>query len=111
MEGENGPSEKSMWARRKFSECETHFYHILLDAIITECIERGVGTLAVSSRAAAGVGLGENWKQEVAYVGVRPSQPVPRVQRRGSGCRGIEEERVGNFQNVFTVWRQHEVES
>jgi len=48
MEGENGPSEKSMWARRKLTERETHFYHVLTDTIITECVERGVGTLAVS---------------------------------------------------------------
>ena len=47
-EGKNGPSETSMWARRKPSERETHFYHTLTDAIITECVERGVGTLAVS---------------------------------------------------------------
>ncbi len=47
-EGENGPSERSMWARRKRSERETHFYHVLTDAIITECVERNVGTLAVS---------------------------------------------------------------
>jgi len=47
-EGENGPSEKSMWARRKLADRETHFYHVLTDTIITECVERGVGTLAVS---------------------------------------------------------------
>jgi len=39
-EGENGPSEKSMWARRKLTERETHFYHVLTDTIITECVER-----------------------------------------------------------------------
>ena len=49
-EGENGPSEKSMWARRKLAERETHFYHTLTDAIITECVEREVGMLAVSWR-------------------------------------------------------------
>ena len=37
-----------MWARQKLAERETHFYHALTDAIITECVERGVGTLAVS---------------------------------------------------------------
>jgi IS605 OrfB family transposase len=47
-EGENGPSETSMWARRKLADRETHFYHVLTDTIITECVERGVGTLAVS---------------------------------------------------------------
>ena len=47
-EGENGPSETSMWARRKLAYRETHFYHTLTDTIITECVERGVGTLAVS---------------------------------------------------------------
>jgi len=47
-EGENGPSEKSEWARSKLTERETHFYHMLTNAIITECVERGVGTLAVS---------------------------------------------------------------
>ncbi len=47
-EGEDGPSEQSVWTRRKLSERETHFYHTLTDAIITECVERGVGTLAVS---------------------------------------------------------------
>jgi IS605 OrfB family transposase len=46
--GENGPSEKAAWARRKLSRRETHFYHTLTDAIITECVDRGVGTLAVS---------------------------------------------------------------
>ena len=47
-EGENGPSERSAWARRKLTERETHFYHTLSKAIINECVERGVGTLAVS---------------------------------------------------------------
>ena len=47
-EGENAPSEQSMWARRKLAARETQFYHTLTDAIITECVERGVGTLAVS---------------------------------------------------------------
>lgn len=47
-EGENGPSERSMWARQKLADRETHFYHALSDTIITECVERGVGTLAVS---------------------------------------------------------------
>ncbi|WP_435349257.1 RNA-guided endonuclease InsQ/TnpB family protein [Haloarchaeobius sp. HRN-SO-5] len=47
-EGKSGPSERSKWARRKLAERETHFYHALTDAIITECVERGVGTLAVS---------------------------------------------------------------
>ena len=47
-EGEDGPSETSMRARRKLAERETHFYHTLTDAIITECVECGVGTLAVS---------------------------------------------------------------
>jgi len=47
-EGENGPSEKSMWARQKLTDRETHFYHVLTDTIITECVDRGVGTLAVS---------------------------------------------------------------
>jgi len=47
-EGENGPSEKSLRARRKLAARETHFYHALTDTIITECVERGVGTLAVS---------------------------------------------------------------
>ncbi len=47
-EGENGPSKKSVWARQKLADRETHFYHALTDTIITECVERGVGTLAVS---------------------------------------------------------------
>jgi putative transposase len=47
-EGENGPSAKSMWARRKLADCETHVYHTLTHTIITECVERSVGTLAVS---------------------------------------------------------------
>ena len=37
-----------MWARRKLADRETHFYHTLTDTIITECVERNVGTLAVS---------------------------------------------------------------
>jgi transposase, IS605 OrfB family, central region len=41
-----------MWARRKLSlsdrETQYYHYHTLTDAIITECVERGVGTLAVS---------------------------------------------------------------
>ena len=37
-----------MWARRELSEREAHSYHTLTDAIITECVERSVGTLAVS---------------------------------------------------------------
>ena len=36
-----------MWARRKLADRETHFYHTLTDTIITECVERNVGTLAV----------------------------------------------------------------
>jgi len=47
-EGENGPSNRSEWARRKLTDRETHFYHTLTDQIITECVDRGVGTLAVS---------------------------------------------------------------
>jgi IS605 OrfB family transposase len=47
-EGENGPSDRSKWARRKLTERETHFYHTLSTAIIDECVARGVGTLAVS---------------------------------------------------------------
>ncbi|WP_254535931.1 RNA-guided endonuclease InsQ/TnpB family protein [Halomarina litorea] len=47
-EGENGPSEQSMWARRKLADRETHFYHVLSETIISECVERSVGTLAVS---------------------------------------------------------------
>jgi len=47
-EGKNGPSNKSTWARRKLADRETHFFHVLSDTIITECVERGVGTLAVS---------------------------------------------------------------
>lgn len=47
-EGENGPSDQSMWARQKLADRETHFYHTVTDAIITGCVERGVGTLAVS---------------------------------------------------------------
>ena len=37
-----------MWARRELAERETHFYHVLTDAIITECVKRDVGMLAVS---------------------------------------------------------------
>jgi len=37
-----------MWARGKLADRETHFYHTLTDTIITECVKRGVGTLAVS---------------------------------------------------------------
>jgi transposase len=47
-EGENRASGTSMWARRKLAARETHFSHTLTDTIITECVERGVGTLAVS---------------------------------------------------------------
>jgi len=47
-EGDDGPSETSMGARTKLADRETHFYHTLTDSIITECVERGVGTLAVS---------------------------------------------------------------
>nr|WP_246279847.1 transposase [Natronomonas salina] len=47
-EGENSPSEKSMWARRKHADRVTNFYHVLTDTVITECVERGVSTLAVS---------------------------------------------------------------
>jgi putative transposase len=47
-EGENEPSETTRWARRKLAARETHFYHVLTDTIIAECVERGVGTLAVS---------------------------------------------------------------
>jgi IS605 OrfB family transposase len=46
-EGENGPSERAEWARRKLSRRETHFYHTVTDTIIEECVERNVGTLTV----------------------------------------------------------------
>ncbi|MFB1066547.1 RNA-guided endonuclease InsQ/TnpB family protein [Natrinema sp. H-ect4] len=46
--GENGPSEKSEWARRKLGNRETHFYHVLAETIIRECVKQNVGTLAVS---------------------------------------------------------------
>ena len=44
----NVPSETSMRARWKLAARETHFSHTLTDAIIRECVERGVGMLAVS---------------------------------------------------------------
>ena len=47
-EGENGPPEASERARRKLTARETHVYHALTTTIIEECVERGVGTLAVS---------------------------------------------------------------
>ncbi len=34
-------------ARRTLTKRETHFYHVLTSTIITECVDRGVGTLAV----------------------------------------------------------------
>jgi IS605 OrfB family transposase len=46
--GETGPSEKARWARDRLADRETHFYHVLTTAIIRECVDRGVGTLAVS---------------------------------------------------------------
>jgi transposase, IS605 OrfB family, central region len=46
-EGDDGPSEKAEWARQKLTRRETHFHHTLTDSIIEECVERGVGTLAV----------------------------------------------------------------
>ncbi len=47
-EGENRLSERSMLASRKRPGREPLFYHALTDAIITKCIKRNVGTLAVS---------------------------------------------------------------
>jgi IS605 OrfB family transposase len=47
-EGEDGPSERAERARQMLTERETHFYHTLTTAIIRECVQRGVGTLAVS---------------------------------------------------------------
>jgi transposase len=84
-EGENGPSEQSMWARRKLAARETHFYHTLTDTIITERVERGVGTLAVSwPEDVRESDWGKDRQQEVALVGVRPHLSVPPVQRRDS---------------------------
>jgi hypothetical protein len=47
-EGGNGPSAQPRWPREKLADRETHFFHDLTETIITECVERGVGTLAVS---------------------------------------------------------------
>ncbi|ELY43814.1 putative IS1341-type transposase (TCE32) [Natronorubrum sulfidifaciens JCM 14089] len=44
----HGVDESKALARKKLADRETHFYHVLTDTIITECVERGVGTLAVS---------------------------------------------------------------
>jgi transposase len=82
-EGKNGLSEKSMWARQKLTNRETHFYHALADAIITECVERGVGTLVVSwPENVRESDWGKTGEQEIALVGIRSHLPVPRVQRR-----------------------------
>jgi transposase len=79
---EAGPSETSEWAQQKLTDHEMHFYHTLTTVIIEECIERGVGTLAVSwPEDVRESDWREDREQEVALVGVRPNLSVPGVQR------------------------------
>ncbi|MDR5671687.1 transposase [Halalkaliarchaeum sp. AArc-GB] len=46
-EGENGPSQKAQWARRKKSRRQDHFLHALSKDIVAQCVQHGVGTIAV----------------------------------------------------------------
>jgi putative transposase len=46
-EGENGPSSRAEWARRKKSHRQDHFLHALSKDIVEQCADRGVGTIAV----------------------------------------------------------------
>ncbi|XGI84756.1 RNA-guided endonuclease InsQ/TnpB family protein (plasmid) [Halorutilales archaeon Cl-col2-1] len=46
-EGEDGPSEKALRARRKLSRRKDHFLHTLSRHIVERCVEKDVGTIAV----------------------------------------------------------------
>jgi putative transposase len=46
-EGENGPSSRAEWARRKKSRRQEHFLHTLSKDIVEQCAARDVETIAV----------------------------------------------------------------
>jgi putative transposase len=46
-EGENGPSNRAEWARRKKSRRQKHFLHALSKDIVEQCADRDVGTIAL----------------------------------------------------------------
>ncbi|MDQ2052973.1 transposase [Natronolimnohabitans sp. A-GB9] len=46
-EGENGPSNRAEWARRKKSRRQEHFLHALSKDIVEQCARRDVETIAV----------------------------------------------------------------
>ena len=103
--GENGPSEKAAWARRKRTERETHFYHTLTSAIIDECVQRGVGTLAVSwpedVRESDWGKTGNKKLHTWAFDRLYQYLAYKGEQR---GVEVLEKERVGDFKDLFGVW-------
>jgi len=46
-EGENGPSDRALKARRKLSRRKDHFLHTLSKHIVERCVAEGVGEIAV----------------------------------------------------------------
>lgn len=46
-EGENGPSQKALWARKKLSRRKEHFLHTLSKYIVDTCADKGIGKIAV----------------------------------------------------------------
>lgn len=46
-EGEDGPSKKAEWARKKKDRCRKHSLHSLTRDIVEQCADRGVGEIAV----------------------------------------------------------------
>lgn len=48
-EGENGPSQKALWARQKLSRRKQHFLHTLSKHIVKRCVEKGIGEIAVGN--------------------------------------------------------------
>lgn len=46
-EGDNGPSKKALWARKKLSRRKRHFLHTLSKHIVERCVEKGIGKVAV----------------------------------------------------------------
>lgn len=52
-EGEDRPSNRAQWARRKLARRKIRFLHALSKDIVERCADRGVGTLVVGDPSGA----------------------------------------------------------
>jgi len=96
--------------RRKTGNRETHFYHVLTEAILEECVTQIVGTLAVSrsenvreaDRGRTGNKRLHSWAFGgiTQYLDYRERNAVSRCWKRTSGRR----------RRRLTVWERREIE-